>query len=232
MNDPPPGLRRFLPAIAWMTGNQAITCPALTVRDWIKPEDRDLSSVYQLTYDDETMRQFEAYLGKSLPGKPDDPGRYRQRFNWIMKNALPEWTTFRCRAMAGMYAKFAKAMRAKSPRMEMFVLEDHQLPSVAVARELEPFERLRTYCFDPREFLAREGLHFALMMPDHYEWFDRGRMSHNTEHWLADSERCGTMRGYGSRSIRPTVAFSCTGNLRRSSPTCPRTATGSFHGGA
>ena len=179
------------------------------------------------------MRQFEAYLGKSLPGKPDDPGRYRQRFNWIMKSVLPEWTTFRCRAMAGMYAKFAKAMRAKSPRMEMFVLEDHQLPSYSlVARESGAVRTTADLLLRSSRILAKGGFHFAIMMPDHYEWFDRGRMSHNTEHWLADSERCGTMRGYGSRSIRPTVAFFCTGNLRRSSPTCPRTATGSFHGGA
>jgi hypothetical protein len=81
-------------------------------------------------------------------------------------------------------------MVSKAPGMRLYVMDDH-IPVVSKppARDVSPLELLRMFSFDPREFRGEEGLTFALMMPDPWEWFDRGRMRQNPDRWLEDSRR-------------------------------------------
>jgi len=178
--------------IAWMTGNGTITCPALIPNNrWLKNADKKWPLQYSTTYDDETMRQFAKYLGKKLPGKPGDPGRFRERFNWIMNNALAEWTEFRCEALAKMYKGFKNAMRRKAPKKEFFVIDDNMGVVVTTHPLKNPsaLDLLRLYSFDPRKYRGEPGLNYTILMPDPWEWFDRGRMRRNPDNWLKDSRR-------------------------------------------
>ncbi len=177
--------------IAWMTGNRTITCPSLVHNNrWLKGKDKKWPLQYSTTYDDETMRRFAAFLGRKLPGKPGDPKRFRERFEWIMNNALDKWTEFRCRAHADMYRDFKNALRKQAPGMEMFVMDDNMgVVTDPPLKNASALELLRVFSFDPRKYRNEPGLNYAILMPDSWEWFDRGRMKKNLKHWREDCSR-------------------------------------------
>lgn len=175
--------------IAWLVGFDDITTPSLVYPPaWRR---KDVPVQLASTFDDMTIRQFEQFLGRKLPGEPGDPTRFRKRFDWMLKNAKEEWIEFRCRKIAEMYERMKDAVRSKSSSMDFFVVADW----VRVFSEPEltsPLDLLRLYSFDPSAYRGKAGLVYCLVMPTNAMiYFDRGyiksrKLLPNVDKWVND----------------------------------------------
>lgn len=62
-------------------------------------------------YDDYTIAQFAKEMRLQVPGAPDDPGRFKQRYDWIMAHAREKWITWRCDKIVQLYTRLRDRVR-------------------------------------------------------------------------------------------------------------------------
>jgi len=177
--------------VAWLAGFDDITTPGLIYpRRWTN---QDVPARLATTFDDETMRQFEQFLGKKLPGEQGSPKRFRQRFDWTIGNAKAQWIQFRCAKIAQMYKAFKDAMCGKAPQMDFFVIADW----VRIFNEPDlssGLEALRLLSFDPALYVREPNMAFTLVMPPNAMiYLDRGYIRDrallgNVQKWLNDEK--------------------------------------------
>lgn len=108
-------------AIGFMTGMWWE--PALPL--WLSGYTKDnvLSGFLLSTYDDETIRRFEAWAHLDVPGEGTDPGRFKLRHDWILQNALQQFVEYRCYENAQTQLAFARALRAQAPNTDYMFLD-------------------------------------------------------------------------------------------------------------
>jgi hypothetical protein len=173
--------------IAWFTGNEGITCPTINTANWKDRKDAVYPKQLIATYDDFTMAKFQKYLDKKIPVDAKDPERFRKRFDWIMQNAMEKWIQFRCEQFAALYRSFKNEMHKIAPQMEFFLMDD---PVGALGGPYSftgkaPLDKLRIYNIDPRLYKNEEKFVYNLLMPDPWNWRDRGRLRHlKDDEWL------------------------------------------------
>ena len=140
------------PAVAgmsWMTG-QSWWEPCLPVMaPGNQTAEENERALLGATCDDETMRQFGQWAKVALPGKVDDPGRFKQRFDWIMANAKEQFKDFRCWGMAQTHRAFQEAFAKKAPGKDYLAIDYLQDIFVRKA-EWAPVEACRLFGSGPQ----------------------------------------------------------------------------------
>ena len=101
--------------IAWMNGQSwwEPCLPAVLSPDMTNA--RAEQKLLSYPFDDESMRQFAKWAGVTLPGAATDPGRFKQRSDWIQANAREKFIEFRGWGMAQTHGAFKDAFVAQAP---------------------------------------------------------------------------------------------------------------------
>ncbi|MDD5706237.1 MAG: LamG domain-containing protein [Kiritimatiellae bacterium] len=151
--------------IAWMTG-QSWWEPCLPanadVHGTAEENERQLLGAM---CDDETMRQFAQWAKVTLPGKPDDPKRFQQRFEWIMGNAREAFKDFRCWGMAQTHKAFQEAFGKAAPDKDYIAMDFYQDLFVRQA-EWPPVEACRLFGSGPKYYRDIPGIILAPYIPE------------------------------------------------------------------
>ncbi|MDD5707067.1 MAG: hypothetical protein PHR35_14175 [Kiritimatiellae bacterium] len=151
--------------ISWMTG-QAWWEPCLpTVVPGNGTEEENERDLLRAQVDDETMRQFAEWAKVTLPGKPDDPQRFQQRFDWIWMNAREQFKDFRCWGMAQTHLTFQKAFAEKAPGKDYLALDYYQDIFVRKAG-WAPLEACRLFGGGPKFYRDVPGLVYYPYVPE------------------------------------------------------------------
>jgi hypothetical protein len=156
------------PAVAgmsWMTG-QAWWEPCLpTAVSENQTAAENERALLGATCDDETMRQFAEWAKITLPGKSDDPARFRQRFDWILANAKDQFKDFRCWAMAQTHLAMKNAFSAQAPGKDYLAIDYYQDVFVRKA-EWAPLEACRLFGSGPKFYRDIPGLVHMPYVPE------------------------------------------------------------------
>ena len=119
------GRYKSVAGVAWVCGNcwEPSLMRGATRPDTAKDvfEDR----FYRYTWDDTTMRAFAKRFNLTLPGKPDDPKRFRTRYDWVMKNHRQRYTDFRCEQMLALHKTLRDALCRHAPHLRHIVIDQH-----------------------------------------------------------------------------------------------------------
>ncbi|MFA6291611.1 MAG: hypothetical protein WC637_07505, partial [Victivallales bacterium] len=111
--------------ISWMTG-QCWWSPtlAMPVDDRMNAAQAE-EALLGLTSDDETFRQFEKWSGIKVPitSAANSPVRFKERHEWVMKNAKDKFIAFRDWAMSQTHLAFQKAFAAKAPGKDYIAID-------------------------------------------------------------------------------------------------------------
>lgn len=91
------------------------------------------------TYDDYTIGLFEQETGIKVP-VADPAKRFTERRDFLLANARQEWTDFRCRQMLKVRQGLAEAVRAKSKRLPLYVVDYWHHNEWAFARDADPLQ--------------------------------------------------------------------------------------------
>jgi hypothetical protein len=92
---------------------------SLRLMDWVNP---GLNNFHSLDwgYDDYTIERFQQETGVSLPVQPEDPERYRKRYDWLMANAKADWIAWRCQKITELYTKVRNRVQQIRPDLQVY----------------------------------------------------------------------------------------------------------------
>ena len=156
--------------ISWITG-QCWWSPTLAMPfdDKMSAEQAE-DALLGLTSDDETIRQFEAWSGVKIPAEPPradqpSPARFKERHEWIMKNAKDKFISFRDWAMAQTHLAFQKAFAEKAPGKDYIAIDFYYHVFHGAAEWPSALDAVRMIGFGPEQLKGapREFLYGAYM---------------------------------------------------------------------
>ena len=84
---------------------------SLRLSVWVNPGLNNFHSA-EWSYDDYTIGLFTRETGIRPEAAQDTPARYRQRYNWLKKNAWDEWLDWRCARITALHREIAARVRA------------------------------------------------------------------------------------------------------------------------
>ncbi len=93
----------------------------LSINEVLGPAWFSLRDPYLTSYDDYTIGLFEKETGVKIPVKKTDRNRFSKRYKWLMDNAKPQWTKWRCDKMNGIYQWTAKRLKQARPDLKLIV---------------------------------------------------------------------------------------------------------------
>ncbi len=93
----------------------------LSINEVLGPAWFSLRDPYLTSYDDYTIGLFEKETGVKIPVKKTDRNRFPKRYKWLMDNAKPQWTKWRCDKMNGIYQWTAKRLKQARPDLKLIV---------------------------------------------------------------------------------------------------------------
>ncbi|MBN1558405.1 MAG: family 10 glycosylhydrolase [Lentisphaerae bacterium] len=70
-------------------------------------------------YEDYTVNLFEQETGLEIPADPDDPGRFRKRYEWLVHNHYDAWVDWRCRKIYAYHKRLAGILTAANPDLKI-----------------------------------------------------------------------------------------------------------------
>lgn len=100
-------------------------------------------------YDDWTTSEFEKDTGSKLPVAPNDPQRFRKRYDWLMANAKERWVQWRCEKIADYYGEVAAVLRRRRPDLELVL--SMWVPAMIAPEARERWEQGERLVFQTRE---------------------------------------------------------------------------------
>ena len=121
-----------------------------------------------LTSDDETFRQFEQWAGIKVPlqAPPDSPVRFKERHEWIMKNAKDKFIAFRDWAMSQTHLAFQKAFAAKAPGKDYLAIDFCYNVFSGAAEWPTALDAVRRTGFGPEYVKGVPGFLYCAYMPE------------------------------------------------------------------
>lgn len=73
-------------------------------------------------YEDWTINQFEKETGLRVPGKPDDPNRFQERFTFLTSAEMrTKWLNWRCSKMLDFYRRLRDRIRQNHPGAVLYL---------------------------------------------------------------------------------------------------------------
>lgn len=101
---------------------------SLRLMQWQNPTLNNFQSL-DWGYDDYTVALFQKDTGIIVPGKKNDPHRFRQRYDWLMANAKNAWISWRCQKIAQLYTRIRDRVRQARPDLKVYSSVFDAIPS-------------------------------------------------------------------------------------------------------
>ncbi|HEY3378915.1 MAG TPA: hypothetical protein VGL77_15625 [Armatimonadota bacterium] len=110
-------------------------------------------------YDDWTVRQYEQDTGVKVPGEPNDPKRFRQRYIFLTGPQREKWMAWRCQRIFAFHSRLRDRIRQAKPTAKLYFTYYGPDPREAVSSS--PLEQMREMGMDPAMYAKASG--FVIM---------------------------------------------------------------------
>ncbi|MEI6065927.1 MAG: family 10 glycosylhydrolase [Methylococcaceae bacterium] len=71
-------------------------------------------------YEDYTINLFQRDTGIMLPAS-SGPGRFKQRYDWLIQNHYNEWVAWRCSKIQAFYTKLSNILQTARPGLKLYI---------------------------------------------------------------------------------------------------------------
>lgn len=162
------GKYKSIVGISWLCGGAGLGEPSIFQWGYrIKKEDKEGFNrmFFNYTYDDITMKKFEEYTGVKLPGEIGNPNRFKERYEFIMKNLKEKWIEFRCYYMSEVHKELKDAFIKKAPDKKYFLFDYYGVALNNEVSNMKPIDIVRLACSDPKYYKNIEGLVYCPYIP-------------------------------------------------------------------
>ncbi len=72
-------------------------------------------------YEDYTVGLFARETGIEVPVAPDDPGRFRKRYEYLVRNHYEAWVSWRCQKIYDYHSRLAAILTAARPDLKLYL---------------------------------------------------------------------------------------------------------------
>ncbi|MFN0316755.1 MAG: family 10 glycosylhydrolase [Burkholderiales bacterium] len=102
---------------------------SLRLMQWANPALNNFHSL-DWGYDDYTVTQFRRETNVAVPlGDPENKDRFGGRYRWLMANAKPQWTGWRCEKIAQLFERIRDRVRSARPDLVVYASAFDAYPS-------------------------------------------------------------------------------------------------------
>jgi sugar lactone lactonase YvrE len=107
-------------------------------------------------YEDWTIARFEKETGIQVPGKDGDPGRFKQRFDFLTGPQKEQWLAWRCRKIFTLHQRVRDRIQQARPGARLFL--NYFGPDERCALSGDKLEQMREVGLDPRYYRNEPGI--------------------------------------------------------------------------
>jgi malectin (di-glucose binding ER protein) len=124
-------------------------------------QSNDLEVLFDGSYDDITMKQFEDFIGRKIPVEQKDTKRFIKRYKWIKDNARKEFIDFRCKKLAKLHCLIRDEVLRKHPGKQYWPIHFVPAANMLEAANKKGFntrETFRLLGIDPMLYKRQDGM--------------------------------------------------------------------------